>query len=410
MTNERWTKGLRCVLAAAAFLGITSSAHSQEALRIAAINPYSGPLAVYGDECGRGYQLAVDEWNAKGGVNGRKIELLRGDATNPQQAIAAVDQLATRDKVEIFVGTYSSAISNAGSDAALRQQKLYWDTQALASELTERKLPNFVRSGPYGVPFAITGARAVVEMIAPALKKPPEQVTVWIEHEDSIYGKTVADTQKATLEQKGVKVLGVSAHAARATDLTDSVLRARRAKPDVWLQTGYVPDTNLLLKTAREQNFKPPAVLLTGTGDTFETADAAGAEYIEGVLVVAYAWPDVSEKYSPGTAAYLAAYRKAYNRDPIAPQSMAAYAGMKMLLEAVQAAGSTDYAKVRAAAAAMDKPYNTYTGGYGAKFDDKFQNTRAFPTVIQWQSRKQVTVFPLEARAAGVTLKNLPTK
>ncbi len=74
------------------------------------------------------------------------------------------------------------------------------------------------------------------------------------------------------------------------------------------------------------------------------------------------------------------------------------------------AAGSTDVAKVRAAAAKLDKPLNAYPNGNGAKFDDKFQNTRTFPTVIQWQAGKQVTVFPAEARAAGIALTNTPRK
>ena len=152
-------------------VAMAGAAAAQEPLKIGAINPYSGPLALYGDEMARGYQVAVNERNAKGGVLGRKIELVRGDATNPQQAIAAVDQLATRDKVEIFVGTYVSAIANAGSDAALRHQRLWWDTNALAADLTERKLPNFIRSGPNGAHFAEGSVRAVIEMIAPALGK-----------------------------------------------------------------------------------------------------------------------------------------------------------------------------------------------------------------------------------------------
>lgn len=402
--------GWKLVMAALVVVAACGTAQAQQPpLKIGAVNPYSGPLAQYGDDCARGYQLAVDEFNARGGVLGRRIELLRGDATNPQQGIAAVDQLATRENVEIFVGTYSSAISAAASDAALRHNRLYWDTNALAAELTERKLPNFIRSGPYGVSFASTGVRAVSELIIPALKKTPQTTTVWLEHEDSIYGKTVSDAQKVELERRGIKVLGHSAHNARATDVTESILRVKRARPDVWMQTGYVPDTNLLLKTAKEQGFRPPAILLTGTGDTVETADAAG-DFIEGVLVVAYAWADVSEKYSPGTQAFMAAYRKAHNRDPIAPQTMAAYSGMKILLETVQAAGSTDPARVRAAALTLDKPFYSYTGGYGAKFDDKMQNIRAFPTVIQWQGRKQVTVFPPEARPAGVNMVNVPSR
>ena len=151
-------------------------------------------------------------------------------------------------------------------------------------------------------------------------------------------------------------------------------------------------------------------VVLVGTGDTFETLDALGADFLEGVFVVSYPRPDISEKFGPGASAYLDAYRKAYNREPIAPQGLTAYTGMKILLEAVEAAGSTDMEKVRAAAAKMDKPPNSYPAGFGVKFDDKFQNTRALPTVIQWQSGKQATVFPPEARATIVALKNTPRK
>jgi branched-chain amino acid transport system substrate-binding protein len=393
-----------------ALASLSGAVDAQDALKIGAINPYSGPLALYGDELARGYQLAVDERNAKGGVLGRKIELVRGDAGNPQQGIAAVDQLVTRDKVDLFVGTYISAVSNAASDAAQRYSKLYWDTNALATDLTDRKLPNFIRVGPNATYSAEMSVRAIIELIAPAIKKQPKDMVVWIEHEDSIYGKSIADIQKKLLEAAGVKVAGQGGHNFRATDLTDAVLRAKRANPDVWLQTGYVPDDNLLLKTAREQGFKPPVIELVGTGDTQETLDALGPEYLEGVFVVAYPRPDISEQYGPGASAFLAAYRKAYNRDPVAPQSLTAFTGMKILLEAIEAAGATDVAKIRTAAAAMDKPLHSYPSGFGVKFDDKFQNTRAPFTVIQWQGGKQVTVFPTEARAAGAALKNTPRK
>jgi branched-chain amino acid transport system substrate-binding protein len=233
---------------------------------------------------------------------------------------------------------------------------------------------------------------------------------VFVEHEDSISGKSIADSQVRLLKEKGANVLGQGAHNTRASDLTDVVLRARRANPDVFMNMGFVPDTNLLLRTVREQGYKPPVIVLTGTGDTFETLEAAGAEYLEGVFVASYPRPDISEKFGPGASAYLAAYRKAYNREPIAPQGLTAFTGMKILLEAIEAAGSTDMDKVRAAAANMNKPPNAYPAGFGVQFDDKFQNLRAEPTVIQWQGGKQVTVFPAEARAAGVALKNTPRK
>ena len=405
-------------LLSALLLGVAATfsspaALAQETLRIGAINPYSGALALYGDELARGYQLAIDERNARGGLGwlgGRKLELVKGDAATPQQGIAAVDQLVSRDKAEVFIGTYISAVSNAASDAALRNQKIYWDTNALALELTERKLPNFIRSGPNASNFAAVSVRLILESVAPALKKAPKDLTVWIEHEESISGKSIGDAQRRLLEAAGVKVLGQGAHSTRATDLSDTVLRARRAKPDVWMQMGYVPDTNLLLKTAREQGFKPDAIVLTGTGDTPETLDALGVESLEGVFVVSYPRPDISESFGPGAGSYLSAYRKAYNRDPVAPQGLTAYTGMRLLIETLDVAGSTEVAKVRAAAAKLDKPVNSYPSGFGVKFDENFQNTRAFPTVIQWQAGKQITVFPSEARAAGVALKNTPRR
>ena len=404
------TRTLR-LLATTIALGTLAAgaAFAQEPIRIGAINPYSGPVALYGDEVARGYQLAIDEANAKGGVIGRKIELFRGDASNPQQGIAAVEKLAA-DKVDVFVGTYISAVSNAASDAALRYSKIYWDTNALAADLTARGLPNFIRSGPYASSFAEVSANAAKELLGPALGKPVKGLKIWIESEDSIYGTSIAQRQKELLEKEGAIIAGVGAHNFRAIDLTDSVLRAKATAPDVWINTGYVPDGNLLLRTMREQGFKPPAILLVGTGDTFETLESLGAEYLEGITVVGYPRPDQTEAYGPGAAAYLAAYKKKYERDPIAPQSMTAYVGVQMLIEAIGAAGSVDMEKVRAAAAKMDKPAKSYATGFGAKFDGQFQNTRAFPTVVQWQSGKIVTVYPKEAAQPNVKLVNLPRK
>ena len=65
---------------------------------------------------------------------------------------------------------------------------------------------------------------------------------------------------------------------------------------------------------------------------------------------------------------------------------------------------------MRAAAAKMDKPAKSYATGFGAKFDAKFQNTRAFPTLVQWQSGKVVTVFPTDAALPGVKLVGLKRK
>ena len=386
---------------------LTQAAFAQQTIKIGVINPFSGPLAVYGVEMTRGFELAVDQANASGGLNGRKFEIVRGDASNPQQGIAAVEQLVTKDKVDMFTGTYISAVSNAASDAAARYDKLYWDTGATAQHLTERGLPNFVRSGAYAISFAASTVDTVRDLIAPALKKDIKSLKVWLEHEDSIYGTSLAQAQKRMLEALGAKVVGVGSHSFKSIDLTDTVLRAKQTNPDVLIQTGYVPDANLLLRTARDQDFKPPAMLWVGTGDTAETLESLGAASLEGVLVVGWPRTDIAESYGPGAKAFLAAYRAKYKGDPIAPQSMAGYVGLQILFDSIRAAGSIELDKVRAAAAKLDKPYGSYATGFGVKFDKDFQNQRASPTTAQWQSGKLVTVFPKGAVPAGATLKSL---
>ena len=400
-------KKLAGAAALAGMVALPLAAFAADPIKMGAVNSYSGPMAPYGIEVARGHELAVDQQNAAGGVLGRKIVMIRGDATTPQQGIATVEQLVNKDKVDLIVGTYISAVSNTASDAALRYNKLYWETNASAQELTDRGLSNFLRTGPYSFSFAAGSVDTVRELIAPAMKKEMKDLKVWLEHEDSIYGTQIAQAQKRMLEALGAKVIGVGAHSFKSIDLNDSILRAKQANPDVWIGTGYVPDTNLLLRTANEQGFKPVAMLLVATGNTRETLDSLGAAALEGLLVVSHPFPDVAASYGPGAQEYLAAYRAKYKTDPIAPQGMTAFVGLQILFEAIKAAGSTDMEKVRAAAAAMDKPLGTYATGYGVKFDKNFQNQRLATTTTQWQSGKMVTVFPNEAVGPGAKLKSL---
>ena len=382
-------------------------AFAADPIKIGAVNPYTGPMALYGDEVTRGFELAVDWANAKGGVIGRQLQIVRASAASAQEGIAAVEQLVGRDKVDILTGTYVTAISNAASESAMNYGKLYWETNALARDLTDRGLPNFARSGPSGREFAKRSVEGVLELVATRLGKAPKDLNIWIEHEDSAYGTSISKEQETLFKAAGVKV-GVGAHSAKAIDVTDSILRAKAAEPDVWMSTAYVVDTNLLLRAMRDQGFKPKAIMLLGVGDTKETLDALGADFLEGVMLVSYPRPDINPAYGPGAAGYLKAYQTKYNRNPIAPQSLNAYVGLKLLFEAISVAGSFDFEKVIAAAATLDRPVGTYETGYGAKFDGTMQNTRALPVIAQWQGGAVKAVFPAAAAADGVKIVNLP--
>ena len=395
-------------LATATLIAGTRLAAAQEGpIKIGAVNPYSGATAQYGDEVTRAFELAADSVNASGGLLGRQVLIVRGNATSAQEGIAAVEQLVGRDKVDILIGTYITAISNAASESALNFGKLYWETNALARDLTDRGLPNYVRTGPSSNEFARRSVEGALELVAARLGKAPKDLKIWLEHEDSAYGTSIMKEQQRLFAEAGITV-GVGSHSSKAIDVTDSILRAKNAAPDLWISTAYVVDTNLLLRAARDQGFKPPAVMIMGVGDTKETLDALGKEFLEGILLVSYPRSDINARYGPGAAEFLKAYRAKYNRDPIAPQCMSAYVGVKILFEAVKAAGSTDYEKVIAAAALIDRPVGSSESGYGVKFDAKMQNTRAFPVIAQWQGGVVKAVFPKDAVSDGVAVVNLP--
>ena len=280
-------KFIRNGVAAAILAGsISSPAYTQEdTIKIGAITPNTGGMAILGNDLARWYEMAAEEANANGGVAGHKIQIIRGDATNAQEAIAAVDKLTTVDEVDIVTGTIASFISQAASEATLNYNKMYWETNALAVGLTERGLPNFLRTGPSAAYYALQAADVSTNKLAADMGKDVGALKVWVEHEDSNYGSSIAAELDRLIKEKGSSIQ-TAGHKASSVDLTDAILRAKDFDPDVYIIAGYVVDTNLLLRTMREQQFKPRATILIGLGDSKETSDAVGQDYLQGVLSV----------------------------------------------------------------------------------------------------------------------------
>ena len=396
------------VLACLALLSGVAGASAQTGpIKVGVVTPNSGTMAILGNDLARNYELAAERINAQGGIKGRKVQIIRGDATNPQEAIAAVEKLAGRDKVDVIAGTIASFISIAASEAALNYNLLYWETNSLANNLTDRGLPNFVRSGPSANQFAQVAVDGTLNLLAKKLGKAPKDLKIWVQHEDSNYGTSIAAEQKRLFEKVGATV-ATSGHSMKAIDLTDAIVKAKKFGPDIWIVAAYMSDTNLLLRTAREQSFKPGVTLSIGIGDTKETLDAVGADYLNGVVMVSYPRPQINPKYGPGAMDVAKAYEAKFGEPPISNPAATGYTGFLMLARALEAAGgATAYKDVLTAAKKMDLPVGTFPTGYGFKLDDHMQNIRSMPVLSQWQDGKVVVVYPAEAVITGNGLRNL---
>jgi branched-chain amino acid transport system substrate-binding protein len=369
-----------------------ASAASGDPLKIGVIIPQSGNFAPEGGEIKRGYELALDKAGNK--MGGRPVTLVYGDALAPDQATAEVERLASQEKVELFMGSYASTTAAAGSDAAQRLGISYIETHGTVDDLTERGLPNFFRTGARASDFAKASAEFITKGLPDVGKK------VWVEHEQGPYGTAVAQFQMDALKKAGYTIVGEGKHNPAATDVTDSILAAKAANPDIWLHTGYAPDSILMMKTAAAQNFNPTAKILVGAGDTKAVFDAVGGDIMTNTFVVAYSSEQIQPDYAPGNAEFYKNYRAKYHSDPLGSVANVAYAGMTAAIKMVDASkGDVTPDAIRSAIADLDEPLGTLPIGWGLKFDEGGTNTAIDLVTTQWRDNGTTpAVFPEKAR------------
>ena len=100
-----------------ALAGVTSVASAQD-LKLGALYPFSGGLALLGDESYRGFELAVENRNAAGGLLGKKIQIVKGDAVDATQAVGTARKLTSVENVQAIFGSYASPISFAATQVS----------------------------------------------------------------------------------------------------------------------------------------------------------------------------------------------------------------------------------------------------------------------------------------------------
>lgn len=395
---------MKVLIKAALAAGLALSAapsFAQDIIKIGALYPFSGGLALLGDESFRGLEIAVEERNAAGGINGRKLEIVRGDAVDPNQAVGEARRLTSVDKVSVIFGTYSSSLSLAATQVAELAGVPYFELGAVSDPITERGFKNVYRTNPTARMFANRMVSAVAEAVAPALGVDPKSLKIAIIHEDSLYGQTVAGYQQARAKEMGLNVVETLPYSAKSVDLTPVILRLKSAGVDVVLQTSYQNDTVLFFRQMKEQGFKPKAVMGAGGGYSLrDTMQAVGAENMEGALNVDFTQFRTNPKAAPGIDEFVKKYEAKYGMAPRSGHSLTNYMGAKVFFDAMAAAKDLSGPAIREAVMAVDVPEGTTATGWGAKFDESGQNVRATPFLMQWQGGELVTVFPPEAAVA----------
>ncbi len=374
-------------------------------LRLGAIFPLSGPLALLGDESFRGLELAVEERNAAGGVQGRPLRLVRADAPDEAAAAAEARKLcAGQDRVAAIFGGLTSAVALPGSQVAEAAGVPWFELGALGDAFLERGFRWAFRASPPATEFAAVAVEAITDVLAPALGQPAPELKIAIAHEEAPGGTSLGAAQETLLKARGLTLVERAAYASRPDDLSALVQRLRGQAAEVVLHTGVPGDELLLFRALRDASWRPRMVIGTAGGyGLAETARSLG-DLLLGAMSADLPPFAVNERYAPGARAFADAYLRRYGAEPRSGHGLATCAGARLFLEALHRAGSLEKERIRAAILALDVPEGGTATGWGARFDERGQNLRARPMLCQWQASaqgmRQVVIWPREAAVA----------
>src|SRR5688572_5334974 len=393
-------------IALALSYGITQAQELKGEYRLGVLEPLTGNLAVQGKLHLEGYEIMRDLINSRfGGVMGRKLVLVVGDAPDPTAAASEATRLATRERVKIITGTFSSTLCGAASEAAARQNVIYWETSCVDPRFTRRGLKNVFRTEIDGTGFGWYNVEFMAKYLAPRLGKKPNELRVAYIAEDSSYGQSVTESARTRAKNEfGMQEVALEYYTFTTNDLTPVILKLKNSNPDVLHHIARDQDAILFWRQAREQSFEVKAVVHAGAtrygNPGFGKAlrnDANGPfallEPGPGLLI---------DKLRPEGQRIERAFREAVKAktgsDVLAGGHQLAGGGLWVLKLALDAAKTDELDKFRAAVMALDLPVGAAVNGWGVKFDASGQNSneRVQHYMLQWQNGQLVTVWPEE--------------
>lgn len=317
-------------------VALTASAVAQGTIRIGEINSYKAQPAFL-EPYKKGLDLAVEEINAAGGINGKKIELItRDDGANPGDAVRAAEELLSRENVQVLAGGFLSNIGLALGDFA-KQKKVFF----LASEPLTDKIV-WQNGNRYTFRLRPSTYMQVAMLIPEAAKMGKKKwALVYPNYE---YGQSAAATFKQLLKaaQPDVEFVADQATPLGKIEAGPVVQAIADTKPDGIFNVTFGAD---LAKFVREGNtrglFKDRAVVSLLTGEP-EYIDPLKDEAPVDWLVTGYPWYGVD---IPDHKAFLDSYQKKYNDYPRLG-SMVGYTTIKALAAGIKKAGDTDTEKL----------------------------------------------------------------
>ncbi len=363
-------------------------------IKIGVILPLTGSKAKFGTMEKNAYELAKAEINAKGGINGRKIDFAYEDDTGkPDVGRAAAEKLINVDKVPMLAGGYSSSVTFAAAAVAQQYRTPFLVNTGSVDKITQPAAFNLTTKD--GDKFYIYRLNPPVSEYASGLETMLSQVikpkTVFLIHENTTFGTKGAKSFAKTAAKLGIKVLGTQAYSSGTVDFKPILLNAKKVKPDMVYMISYVMDAAMLMKQARELNFQPKLYVGAGAGFTMPAFKENAGKASEGVFS-ATLWHQTLP--IPGAKAFYDNYIKKYGGDGPDYHGAEAYSAAYVVANVLKRCNG-DYSKENIKKALDKTDMMTAFGPVKfTSYGEKIHQNKMTTYVVQWQNGALKLVWP----------------
>lgn len=333
MTARRYVHQLKgVVLSAVLSLGFSPVVSVADTIKIGELNSYKAQPAFLGPYK-NGMELAVDQINAAGGVNGKQLELIvRDDNGNPGDAVRTAEELLSREKVDVLTGTFLSHVGMAVSDYARHKKRFFLASEPLTDKLV------WSDGNRYTYRLRNSTYMQVAMLIPEAVKMQKKR---WaIVYPNYEYGQSAVATFKTLLKQAqpDVEFVAEQATPLGKVDAGSVVQALADAKPDALFNVLFATDLARFVRAGKQRHFFDDLSVVSMLSGEPEYLDPLGNETPEGWFVTGYPWYAID---TPEHKAFLDAYQARFNDHPRLG-TVIGYAAIQSLAAGIQKAGSTD--------------------------------------------------------------------
>jgi len=311
-------------------------------IKVAILAPLSGDVATYGESTRDGALLAIEEWNAKGGVLGRKIETIVEDSQcSAEPAVNAANKVIDQDKVKFIIGEVCSSASIPVSEIANAKKVLQISPTSTNPQVTVDENGNvkeYVFRACFIDPFQGTVAAKF------ALENLNAKTAAVLLDQGNDYVRGLAEFFRDAFEKGGGKVVVWETYTGEDTDFSAILTKVADAKPDILYLPDYYSTVNLIASQAKEQGIT--AIMMGGDGWDSPDLDLKAVD--GGYFTNHYS----SEDPRPAVQEWVKKYKEKYGKTPDALATLA-YDAANILMESIKKAGSDDPTKVKDAMAGL---------------------------------------------------------